>query len=59
MIEKIVTIQLRFRGADPDAIAQAVGPVVRAALAAGGVGTTVSMQDHEPDDGDRSSQERP
>ena len=52
MIERLVTIQMRFRGAEPDMVAQAVAPVVRAAIAAGGIGITVSMQEYQPDDGD-------
>lgn len=50
--ELLVTIQMSFPTLDREALAEHLAPVMTAAVAAGGVGTSVSVQPYDPDEGD-------
>lgn len=50
MTDLLVTLQLQFPTLDRDALAEHLTPVMRAAIAAGGNHTSLSIQPYDPDE---------
>jgi hypothetical protein len=50
--EVLVSISMRFPAIEGHVLAEHVSDVVKAAIAAGGVGTSVSVQPFDPDEED-------
>lgn len=50
MTELLVTLQMRFPTLDRQALAEHLGPVMVAAVAAGGMFTSLSVQPYDDDD---------
>jgi hypothetical protein len=46
--EVLVNISMSFPALDREALAEHLAPVIRAAIAAGGVGTNVCVQPYDP-----------
>lgn len=52
MSDLLVSIQMRFPTLDREAVAEHLGPVMIAAVAAGGSLTSVSIQPYDDEDGE-------
>lgn len=48
--ELLVNISLRLPTLDREAVSRHIGPLVEAALAVGGVSTSISIQPYDPDE---------
>jgi hypothetical protein len=47
--EILVTVSMRFPNLDRTALAEHLGPVMTAAVAAGGTSTSINMQPYDPE----------
>ena len=50
MTDLLVNVAMRFPTLDRAALAEHLAPVVKAAIAAGGVTTNLSIQEYEPEE---------